>query len=121
GDRETDAAIGIADDRRIDPDQTSLAVDQRSAAVARVHRDVALHKVLVTGSRLGGAMYTTEDAERHRVIQAEGAADGPDRRTHLRRVAVAPLDRQQAWRIDAQECQVRQRIAPYDRGLDAAA
>src|SRR5690606_33895506 len=77
GDRKADAAKGVADDRRVDPDQPARRIDQRPPTVTRIDCRIALHEILITRARLDHAMLAAEEPERHGPVQAKGAADRP--------------------------------------------
>ena len=87
-DRKTEPTAGCRADECVHPDHLSGRVDQRSTAVARVHRCIRLD----VGDPLsfsGGAANRTDDPSCDGVVQSIGVADGdgPFPRAQLVRVA----------------------------------
>src|SRR6185295_17494709 len=75
-------------DLRVDADDFTVEVEERTAGVARVHRDVGLderHEILARHGTTRGR----HDARGHAVLERERRADGehPLTRTQLRRIA----------------------------------
>ena len=99
--READAlvAAGLRQDHRVEPDHAALGVDERPAAVARVHRRVGLHvDHRVVGLEL--ARDRAHHPEAGRVLEPERAAEGQHQLALVQQLGVPELERRQAGAVD---------------------
>jgi hypothetical protein len=76
-DREADA-LGAHDDGGVDADDASARIDQRTAGIAGVESGVGLDHVIdqAAGAGAQGASNGADHARGHRLLEAEGVADG---------------------------------------------
>ena len=90
GDREADAlrAAGLAEDHRVDADQASGHVDERTTGVAGVDGGIGLNEDLAVGFANLGAGERGDDAGRDGLADPEWIADGEDEIADFERVAV---------------------------------
>ena len=88
GEADADIAAGAREDRAVDADDLARHVDERAARVARVDGGVGLEEV-VEGALADRAPLGADDARRHRLLEAEGRADGQHPVADLDLVGVA--------------------------------
>ena len=108
---EPDALIaaGLAEDRRVDPDELSTRVDQRAAGISLIDRGVGLNEVLVHAC-LPGCARRADDAEGDGLIEdAERIADGEHPLGHLQLRRIAPRQHRQ---VPARRSSARQGPSP---------
>jgi len=91
GEADADIAAGLAEDRRVDADHFAAHVDQRAAGITRIDRGVGLNEIVI-GPGADLTPLRADDARRHRVIEAEGIADGHDPFADLEPVGVTEAD-----------------------------
>ena len=112
-------------DRRVDPDDLALHVEQRAAGVARVDRGVGLDGVdvgLVVG--LAGrhrAVERADDAGGDRGVEAERRADGDHLVADDDVGGAAQGERVEVGAVDLDDGEVVGRVAPDDRAVDLLA
>ena len=96
------------DDRRIDPDDVALHVEQRTAGIAMVDRRIRLDQVVIRRV-LDVAVQPADDPGGDRQPDAKRIARGKHLVTDLQVVAVAPVRRcQRMVRIHLHQRQIRQ-------------
>ena len=112
GNRKPDAleAAGIAGNGRVDADDLAAQVAQRATAVAGIDGRVGLQKILKADRVVAQFKIVppagTDDAERDRMAEAEGAADGKHEVADLHAIAVADRRGDQIGRLDGQHADV---------------
>ena len=125
-DREADplAATGVAGDRRVEADHFAAQVHERAAAVAGIDRRVGLDEVLKPHAFLAklevAAAEGRDDAERHGMRQAEGAADGEHGVADLDGVVRGEPGGFQVVGLDFEHGDVGRCIRPEPQGLELA-
>jgi hypothetical protein len=87
-DRKADTlgAAGAREDRRIDADQSSPDVDQRTAGIAGIDGSVGLDEELVVGDTDLGARYRRYDTVSYGLAETERIADGEHDVADLERI-----------------------------------
>src|SRR6056297_188389 len=120
GEADAHVAAGAGDDGRVDADELAAQVHQRAAGVARVDGGVGLDEVLVAVRIQAEAAQRTHDARGHRVLQAEGIADGDDEIADLEDVGVADGQFDQPVFLDLQQRDVRAWVRTDDLGFQRA-
>ena len=112
-------AAGVGEYLRIDADHFSLHVEQGTAGIARVDRDVGLNEGDV-GSVRQRARFCADDPRSHRILESKRGADRQDPLAHLLVAAVAELDRGQAGRVDLEYRDIAGLVAADDFGAEFA-
>ena len=126
-DREADplAAAGVAGDGRVEPDHLAANVDQRPTAVARIDGRVGLDEVLEANPSLAEVEVAPalgrDDAQRHRMGEAEGAADGQHGVADLQRILLGEPGGLQIVGLDVEHRDVGVGVGPGPLGVDLAA
>jgi hypothetical protein len=125
-DREADADVAAAPvaglDLRVDPDDPPRRIDERAARVARVDGRVGLDHVgdreVVRRGDL--ALQRRDHTGGQRAVQAERVADRDHRVADLHVLGRPERERpqRQAVGVDAQQREVRGRVAADDAGID---
>src|SRR5579871_1514402 len=92
----------MAQDSRVDADQLTAVIHQRSARVTGVDGSVGLNKVLVFLNSKVPAARGTHDSHGYRLSEAERIAHGEDVVTHLKPVGVPDNNGLQIRRVDLQ-------------------
>jgi hypothetical protein len=116
GNREADTLKSFAQNGRVDPHDLASHVDQRPAAVARVHCGIRLEEVLIDLAGHPRPVFAAEDPERRRALQSERASHCPDQGTDLQFITVAPVGRYQRSGLDLQQRQIRHRVETHHAG-----
>ena len=82
------ATAAVGRDGRVDADDLSLQVDQRSTAVTRIDGGIGLQVILALGDA-DSARLGRDDADRHRFLESERRSDCQHPITNLQGVAIA--------------------------------
>ena len=98
-------AARLRQDRRVDADHLAGGVEQRTARIARIDRDIRLnerHEILLRQI----ASLRADDAGGHRIFEAKRLADCDDPFANLQLVRVADCDSREILGIDLQQCKI---------------
>ena len=116
--READAVVGAgaAVDRRVDPDDLALGVDQRATRVAGVDRRVGLNEIVVVAAE--DSSFGADDSRRHRHADVERIADCDYPVADVGGIGIAERrDRQRVLGVDFDKPEIGLRIlADHLRG-----
>src|SRR5258706_5273809 len=106
-DRERNALIaaGAREDHRVDADDLALHVEQRTARIARIDRDVRLQERHEVGAG-DVALLGAEDTGCHRRLQPERLPDRDDPFADLHLVRIADAGARQILRLDLDQRRV---------------
>ena len=106
-------------DRRIDPDQPPVDIDQRAAGIAGIDRGVGLDEEAVVRNAGLGARQGRDDALGHGLADAEGIADRQSEVADLDGVGIAQLQHRKGrvlGGLDPQDREIAARVAQQDVG-----
>ena len=119
--RESDPLGVRAGDRRRDPHDAAMDVNERPAGIARIDRGIGLEKVAEAVPHHPAPAQGADDAVGQRPVEAVGVADRPHHLPHLEAVAVAPGRRRQSRGVDPQDGKIGLVVRPGERGHESAA
>ena len=113
----------------VDADQAAVEIDECTAAAARIDRSVGLH-VDHRRLRFELARHRADDAERHRILQAQRTPDGQHQLSRRELLGVSerqrgqvgcrdPDHREVGFFVDADDLRVRLTAARREHGLSS--
>ena len=113
-DGETDANVATrgTDNRRIDADQATLQIHQRTTGVAGIDRSVGLDEIFEVFDAKPTAPECADDARGDGLTQSERIADRHNKIAHPERMGVSPRHRAEVIRLNANQRDVRLRVSP---------
>ena len=117
GEADADIAARAREDGAVDPDHFARHIDEGSARVARVDGGVGLQEV-VEGTLADRAPLGADDAGCHRLLEAEGRADGQHPVADLHLVGVAERGRGEgSAALETQHGEIRSLVDPGQLGF----
>ena len=115
GDGKADP-LPAGDDGRVDADDLTLHIQQRTTAVAGVDGGIRLQEV-VKRTGMDITVLGRKDAGRDRVVQSKRIADGQQPFPYQQGVGITELEeRQILFGLDLEQSQVSIFVRPHDRG-----
>ena len=116
GEADADVAAAARQDGGVDAHQFAAQIHQRAAGIAGIDGGVGLDEVLIAVGVDAGAPERADDARGHRVLQAEGIADGDDIVSDLELGRIPERHGDQIRLLGLQDGDVRAFVAADDLG-----